>query len=439
MKTTLKNSITTIIILLVATVGLHAATYTSLTSGSWSNTTNVWSLDGITPCGCTPGPSSAGNDININHALTVPYDIDFHATSTINISSTGSMSGTFTLKVWNATMNSSGQINASKFGQAVAAVTNLNPGAIITLSSNIDINDGVFNNNGGLVNSGSLKIGAAGTLNLINASKMHVNTGNLTNHGFLSIGPDCCMSSNGNWKNSPTGTVTGTGSVNSGGNINNSGIWDVNIVWCSTGGDLGMPSPEDCINSDAICAAIVLPVELVDFATTLIEDDFAMITWSTLTEINNDYFILYKSSDGTEWEEIDRIDGAGNSTELLEYYSYDYNVQEGVTYYQLIQVDFDGKNHPSTIVSINKNVSSNEYSVYPNPTVNTSRLSVTNLSGVSGPISITNSSGRTVIQESFDETLNSTSIDISNLETGIYFVNVIQDGELKTQKLIVTN
>ena len=51
---------------------LNAATYTTMNSGDWNDVVNVWSLDGgLTPCGCTPGGTSSGNDIEVNHPLTL--------------------------------------------------------------------------------------------------------------------------------------------------------------------------------------------------------------------------------------------------------------------------------------------------------------------------------------------------------------------------------
>ena len=43
------------------------------------------------------------------------------------------------------------------------------------------------------------------------------------------------------------------------------------------------------------------------------------LEWETLAEINNDHFIVLKSSDGENWEEILTVQGQGNITEQTYY------------------------------------------------------------------------------------------------------------------------
>ena len=54
-----------------------------------------------------------------------------------------------------------------------------------------------------------------------------------------------------------------------------------------------------------------LPVELTHFKPEC-EDNTVTIEWTTAAEINNDYFVIEKSLDGTNWSVVDSIDGAGN-------------------------------------------------------------------------------------------------------------------------------
>jgi hypothetical protein len=49
-----------------------------------------------------------------------------------------------------------------------------------------------------------------------------------------------------------------------------------------------------------------------------------------------------KSTDGYAWDKIGEVSAAGTSNSLLNYGYFDRNVISGVTYYRLIQVDFDG-------------------------------------------------------------------------------------------------
>ncbi len=87
----------------------------------------------------------------------------------------------------------------------------------------------------------------------------------------------------------------------------------------------------------------LLPVELISF-----DAEKALggvnVTWTTASEIDNDYFEVYTSLDGIHWEAIGIVNGAGTSTEVNDYNLYDFDI-EGLAkkYYKLAQFDFDGK------------------------------------------------------------------------------------------------
>lgn len=85
----------------------------------------------------------------------------------------------------------------------------------------------------------------------------------------------------------------------------------------------------------------ILPIELSDFHVECI-DGQAEISWSTVSEINNDYFRISKSTDGVQFTDLATVSGAGNSNELLEYTIYDDARQNEPVYYRLSQTDMDG-------------------------------------------------------------------------------------------------
>jgi hypothetical protein len=108
-----------------------------------------------------------------------------------------------------------------------------------------------------------------------------------------------------------------------------------------------------------------LPIELLEF--TAAPDGKNVITqWVTATETNNDYFLVERSIDGAVFETVGRVDGAGNSTQLLTYTFVDENAVAGTSYYRLRQVDFNGSFSLSPIVAVNL-IPETTASVYPNP------------------------------------------------------------------------
>jgi hypothetical protein len=113
--------------------------------------------------------------------------------------------------------------------------------------------------------------------------------------------------------------------------------------------------------------AVALPVELYSF-DVVNNNENVNIIWVTASEINNDYFIVERSANGSDWEEIKRINGAGNSTQTISYSETDNNPLAGVSYYRLKQVDYDGKFSYSDIKAINIEQDTTFVSIFPNPT-----------------------------------------------------------------------
>ncbi len=110
-----------------------------------------------------------------------------------------------------------------------------------------------------------------------------------------------------------------------------------------------------------------LPVEITNFEGYA-DGKINRLNWTTSSEINNDHFILEKSSDAMSYETHAIIDGAGNSNIILEYESIDARPYP-LTYYRLKQVDFDGDvKYFGPITVENNNLEGLQVqSIYPNP------------------------------------------------------------------------
>jgi hypothetical protein len=76
------------------------------------------------------------------------------------------------------------------------------------------------------------------------------------------------------------------------------------------------------------------------------------IKWTTGSEINNDYFEIEKSNNINDWQVIDKIWGAGWSSQLIDYKTYDTELIDGIYYYRLKQTDFDGQFSYSNISAV---------------------------------------------------------------------------------------
>jgi hypothetical protein len=116
-----------------------------------------------------------------------------------------------------------------------------------------------------------------------------------------------------------------------------------------------------------------VPVELTSFSARYIRDNVEL-SWQTATELNNYGFAIERSRDGEIWEEIDFVNGAGNSyspksytyTDLLDPAA----KRAPKLAYRLRQIDRDGTTEYSNIVFVTLAAlpaGVELYEAYPNP------------------------------------------------------------------------
>lgn len=128
---------------------------------------------------------------------------------------------------------------------------------------------------------------------------------------------------------------------------NSNGTYTYNVTVTDACGETSMSSVNVVIND---CP---LPIELEDFDGYNKEDNKNYLYWVTSTETNNDYFILERSFGGEHWEDIATVPGAGTVSTPSFYDFYDLDYMDGINYYRLTQVDFDGAYETFKTVAIN--------------------------------------------------------------------------------------
>ena len=180
-----------------------------------------------------------------------------------------------------------------------------------------------------------------------------------------------------------------------------------------------------------------LPIELLSFDASYNKPDVEL-NWVTTTEINNAYFVVEKSLNAVDFVSIKTIQGMGNSNVTNLYSTLDNNPVNGVNYYRLRQIDFDGKTTLSKIVAINVSIEIKDnllgITIFPNPTKG--MLYVNSLAdNLNLTISISDVSGKEVYFQS-GLNLKSNAIDIESLSKGIYFLKINNNIDQKIVKII---
>ncbi|MBR2772121.1 MAG: T9SS type A sorting domain-containing protein, partial [Bacteroidales bacterium] len=188
----------------------------------------------------------------------------------------------------------------------------------------------------------------------------------------------------------------------------------------------GAKNPEPDINP--------LPVTFAAF-TGRQDGNSVALEWTTLSEKDNDYFEIERSIDGVNYVTVGYVDGAGNSSKRIDYTFSDNAPEQGLLYYRLSQVDFDGtREYADKVVTVYYTGGElGNLVVVPNPTNGLFRVSASG-SMAGGRIELLSQSGmviRIIDISSFDAT-----IDISDLPSGIYVLRFVTDTKVLQQKVV---
>jgi len=217
-----------------------------------------------------------------------------------------------------------------------------------------------------------------------------------------------------------TGVATGTG----GGSFTQNGF-----LSCPNGYALsGMTSFSKFTLNGASGNNTSLPVKWLYFTATK-EEMRTRLDWATALEINNDKFVVERSTDGKNFAPIGTVNGAGTTTQSQTYVHYDQQPVLGWNYYRLQQIDFDGASEYSPIAAVYFAFgasSSTPVIVYPNPTKET--LTLKGNIAPDADIRVVDATGR-VCAVSTVISKGNAQVEVGNLAAGAYVLVLEQQDE----------
>ncbi len=372
-----------------------------------------------------------GYNADFRDGFAIVTLVDIPASSTIY----------FTDNEWNGSaIGSGGAFNSSSEGE----MTWSTGGSIISMGTVVTFNE---TNNSGNASYGATVGTITGTINL-NASNevlyAFIGSNDITPTTFLSaIANDGFTASSGTLTN--TGLTAGTNATSISGDEDvmvYTGSLSCNSTIADCAAEIADPSnwdtedgsgnqdgngiaPDFPDNVPSNFGGTALPIELVFFKAEVSLLGSVQFLWQTASETNNDYFTIERSIDGMKWISVDRIPGAGNSFEIINYSFEDIKPFGGRSYYRLKQTDYDGAFSFSNTISVQVNFLpkiNRSVKLYPNPFVNLlylegseedlSNIKIFNLFGLElrGQIAELNVSDTKKV------------FDFSNLNKGVYLV-----------------
>jgi len=166
-----------------------------------------------------------------------------------------------------------------------------------------------------------------------------------------------------------------------------------------------------------------LPVSLIEFNCDCINNK---VLWVTESETNNDKFILEGSDDLINYISMDSVKGAGFSNNVIKY---TYQVSDWrFNYIRLKQKDFNGNINIYDPISSCNNKNESDIILYPNPnngvfTINHNSTYLFSLYDINGKLI-------------FQKNTSETNFNFKHLESGTYFVKLINSNKILNFKLI---
>lgn len=181
-----------------------------------------------------------------------------------------------------------------------------------------------------------------------------------------------------------------------------------------------------------------LPVELIAFEVR-VENAYNLLTWETQSEENSAWFVVQRSVDGINFEEIGKTPAAGSSREAQQYEFTD-EVPISRAYYRLMALDADGYFEYSDIIYlIRKNKGISDVKTYPMPFGQEFTLEFNTSRQTAMMLQIHDVTGRLVKTIEVEQTidgLNQLSIDLGHHQDGVYFLTLYNDKETINRRLV---
>ncbi len=181
------------------------------------------------------------------------------------------------------------------------------------------------------------------------------------------------------------------------------------------------------LDGESMISAAVLTVTLRAF-TVKTEEKSAQLVWETATEVNFSHFIVERSTDAAEWEELGRQTGGQTRYAYTDKNAFDGYGTE--LYYRLRIVDLDGSVQYSPVRRVTY-TAAKKIDIYPNPT--------------GGSLFFGKNGVRLTQTEIFDaggNLLQSIPGDISQIETadlpkGVYYLRLLSADNTVTEEVFV--
>lgn len=159
-----------------------------------------------------------------------------------------------------------------------------------------------------------------------------------------------------------------------------------------------------------------------------------LLEWVTGSEINNEKFLIERSTDGVDFRYIGEVEGNGDSREKKYYKFMDEKPESGVNYYRLKQMDFDGNFEYSPLKAVSMRKIAEMY-IYPTIVQDDLQVALPEDAHTTTQVSIYDMKGALIYRKNA-EGIGHVSVSLPSMPTGQYMVEAI-NGKTLERTLII--
>jgi hypothetical protein len=186
----------------------------------------------------------------------------------------------------------------------------------------------------------------------------------------------------------------------------------------------------------------IIPVELTSFTGNVNNLGQVVLNWETATEINNHGFEIERRTETSEFRTVGFVEGYGTTTEPRSYNYTDVTAENGINYYRLKQVDFNGTYSYSDEVEVDVNgpLTFDLAQNYPNPFNPSTSIKYSVPESGNIRLSVFNIVGEevAVLADGFTQAgFYEVSFNASNLPSGVYVYKLQSDNSVQAKKMML--
>ncbi len=183
-----------------------------------------------------------------------------------------------------------------------------------------------------------------------------------------------------------------------------------------------------------------LPLVLLNFNATLNNKKVAL-NWTTGKEKELSHFVVERSVNGIDYDEVGMVIALGNSAVKVDYSFPDVTNTKasGVLYYRLKMVDMDGRVQRSAVrlIRMGEQKELVSVAVYPNPVISELRVTIpSSWQNTMVTFDLFNANGQVVKHVVAGKASQTETLNVNDLPVGLYIMKVSNGTETAVQRIV---